>query len=224
MGAADPRALHHGVRPRRAEPQRQLGVPHSVHVRPVGHGPFVQPEAPQPRRPLRRARQQLPGERGPRRAVRQERRHVHGPAAHLAPLQHDAGRLARLDASPVLPLASGRRAELGGLGGGRGAVAVRQNDAGARVPALQRRGGVGVVAEQEVLHGVLLAAHAQGHQRVGAAGDALAVGPGASAPGPGCQDSQGTGGRGEGGMVRGGHGGTILPDGEAPVSASCVAA
>ncbi|GGK54765.1 hypothetical protein GCM10007073_22360 [Micrococcus flavus] len=61
---------------------------------------------------------------------------------------------------------------------------------------------------------MLLAAHAQRHERVRAAGDALAVGPGAGPPVLGREDGPGAGAREGGGRAGGGHDGTILPDGE----------
>ena len=181
--APDPLGLDHRVRPRRAQAQRQLGVAHAVHVRAVRHGPLVQSEAPQPGRSSGGPGEKVAREGDAGRPVAREGRLVHGPARGRRRRPARRERLSRAHAAHVLPRPSGRGAGLLGLSGGvRPGVVVGEEHARPGMPARQRRGGVGVVAEQEVLHGMLLAAHVQRHQRRGPRGDPLPVRAGARPP------------------------------------------
>ena len=163
VGAADPALFHHLVGAFRAEPQPEVFVPPLELVLPVHHGPLVQPEAAELGRPGGGPGKNDSGELQRIPAVAQEGADVDSDGRG-ARRQPGGGEFAVVGCAVVLPagpLCSGRAGE---------------HDAGARVPAQQLAGLLGVVGEEEVLHRVLLPGGAPGKVRLGVAPDALLVG------------------------------------------------
>ena len=161
--AADPVVFHHGVCAFGAEPQLEVLVAKIELVLAVDHGPLVQSEATKLGGPRDGSREDDAGEADGLGAVGHEPAAIEGDRNGTGGQTRGRQR-AVVERSVVLPPGPLRRFRAG------------EDDAIARVPAQQLAGLLGVVGEEEVFHGMLLACGAPGQVRLGVALDAGVVG------------------------------------------------
>ncbi|CAH0327566.1 hypothetical protein SRABI128_06233 [Microbacterium sp. Bi128] len=161
--APDPVLLHHLVGAPGPQPQLQVLVPEIELVLPVDHGPLVQPEAAELGRPRGSPGQDDPCELQCLPALPQEGVDVD---RHRRRLRRQPGGREFCGVGRAVILPPGPRLSLG----------AGEHDAGARVPAQQLTGLLGVVGEEEVLHRVLPAGGAPLEVGVRVAADMLDVG------------------------------------------------